>query len=341
IRRLAQDQAGYEFGTEGDSFLLCFHTPAAAVRFATQLQEALLLCTTWPAELQVAGSPGLPLYLAPVHTGTSQSSSGSAPQHSFIDLASAATTWNAHDRASPPSYRASALLSRTAKSLKALRLGPKADGRSRVSSQSRVDLAQQYSQYSDAGNASQPARRSGNGAAAVVLEHLLQQRLNPVFSLGTSHNSTSSATSTRQVQPTASHLSPQSINIELVQPQQQQAAPGRSIAVHAVEGLLGLFAHQQTAQPAGPPDGKLSTVVSSKSSICPPQDQVGSSSGAATTSQLDLSTALHSALGQGCVGWQRLCALYREVGPEAPAALMVLAGLRVRVVSEPAWQGPA
>ncbi|GFH22541.1 guanylate cyclase domain-containing protein, partial [Haematococcus lacustris] len=63
IRRLAQDHAGYEFGTEGDSFLLCFHTPAAAVRFSAQLQEALLLCTTWPAELQVAGSPGLPLHL--------------------------------------------------------------------------------------------------------------------------------------------------------------------------------------------------------------------------------------------------------------------------------------
>ncbi|GFH31658.1 guanylate cyclase domain-containing protein, partial [Haematococcus lacustris] len=322
IRRLAQDHAGYEFGTEGDSFLLCFHTAAAAVRFAIQLQEALLLCTTWPAELQVAGSPGLPLYLAPEHTGTSKSSSGSAPQHSFISLASAATTWNGHDRASPPSYRASALLSRTAKSLKVLRFGPKADERSRVSSQSRVDLAQEYSRHSGEGSASQPASRSGNGAAAVGPEHLLQQRLNPVFSVGKSHHSTSSATSAHQVQPTASHPSTRSINIELVTSQPQQAAPGRSIAVHAVEGLLGLFAHQPTARPAGPLDGKLSTVVSSKSSICPPQDQVGSSSGAATTSQLDLSTASHSALGQGRVGWQQLCAMYREVGPEAPAALM-------------------
>ncbi|KAJ9505669.1 hypothetical protein QJQ45_022169 [Haematococcus lacustris] len=331
IRRLAQDHAGYEFGTEGDSFLLCFHTPAAAIRFATQLQEALLLCTTWPAELQVAGSPGLPLHLAPVHTGTSQSSSGSAPQHSRISLASAATTWNHHDRASPSSFRASALISRTAKSLKVLRFGQNAEGRSRVSSQSRVDLAQQYSRYSGEGSASQPASRSGNGAAAVAPEQTLQQRLNPVFSVGLSHHSTSTATSAHQVQPTASHPSSQSINIELVHPQPQQVAPGRSIAIHAIEGLLGLFAHQPTAQPAGPQDGKLSTVVSSNSSFCPPQDQVGSSSGAATTSQLDLSTASHSALGQGRVGWQQLCALHREVGPEAAAALMVLAGLRVRV----------
>ncbi|GFH14861.1 uncharacterized protein HaLaN_10988, partial [Haematococcus lacustris] len=312
IRRLAQDHAGYEFGTEGDSFLLCFHTPAAAVRFATQLQEALLLCTTWPAELQVAGSPGQPLHLASVHTGTSQSSSGTGPQHSRISLASAATTWNGHDRASPSSYRASALLSRTAKSLKVLRLGQHAEGRSRVSSQSRVDLAQQYSGYSGEGSAFQPASRSGNGAAAVVPEQPLQQRLNPVFSAGLNHHSTSSATSARQVQPTASHPSAQSINIELVQPQQQHPSLGRSIAFHAVEGLLGLFALQLTAQPAGPPDGKLSTVVSSNRSIPPNQDQVGSSSGAATTSQLDLSTASHSALDQGRVGWQRLCALYRE-----------------------------
>ncbi|KAJ9529714.1 hypothetical protein QJQ45_014483 [Haematococcus lacustris] len=36
-------------------------------------------------------------------------------------------------------------------------------------------------------------------------------------------------------------------------------------------------------------------------------------------------------LGQGSVGWQRLCDLYREVEVEEPAALTVLAGLRVRV----------
>ncbi|KAJ9529033.1 hypothetical protein QJQ45_007095 [Haematococcus lacustris] len=39
VRRLALDSSGYEWATEGDSFLLCFHTPQAAVAFATQLQE--------------------------------------------------------------------------------------------------------------------------------------------------------------------------------------------------------------------------------------------------------------------------------------------------------------
>ncbi|GFH23908.1 guanylate cyclase domain-containing protein, partial [Haematococcus lacustris] len=38
VRRLALQNAGYEFGTEGDSFLLCFHSPEAAVTFAMQLQ---------------------------------------------------------------------------------------------------------------------------------------------------------------------------------------------------------------------------------------------------------------------------------------------------------------
>ncbi|GFH09622.1 guanylate cyclase domain-containing protein [Haematococcus lacustris] len=37
-RRLAVIHLGYEWATEGDSFLLCFHTPEAAVTFATQLQ---------------------------------------------------------------------------------------------------------------------------------------------------------------------------------------------------------------------------------------------------------------------------------------------------------------
>ncbi|KAJ9529025.1 hypothetical protein QJQ45_007101 [Haematococcus lacustris] len=37
-RRLTVVNLGYEWATEGDSFLLCFHTPEAAVTFATQLQ---------------------------------------------------------------------------------------------------------------------------------------------------------------------------------------------------------------------------------------------------------------------------------------------------------------
>ncbi|GFH27598.1 guanylate cyclase domain-containing protein, partial [Haematococcus lacustris] len=60
VRRLALDSSGYEWATEGDSFLLCFHTPQAAVAFATQLQDALLQCSQWASPLMAAGSPGQP-----------------------------------------------------------------------------------------------------------------------------------------------------------------------------------------------------------------------------------------------------------------------------------------
>ncbi|GFH08733.1 guanylate cyclase domain-containing protein, partial [Haematococcus lacustris] len=66
VRRLALDSSGYEWATEGDSFLLCFHSPQAAITFSTQLQDALLRCSQWPAELAAKGSPGQPLCLAPV-----------------------------------------------------------------------------------------------------------------------------------------------------------------------------------------------------------------------------------------------------------------------------------
>ncbi|KAJ9529285.1 hypothetical protein QJQ45_007967 [Haematococcus lacustris] len=71
VRRLALDSSGYEWATEGDSFLLCFHSPQAAVAFATQLQDALLRCSQWPVELAAEGSPGQPLCLAPVWPGSS------------------------------------------------------------------------------------------------------------------------------------------------------------------------------------------------------------------------------------------------------------------------------
>ncbi|GFH22745.1 hypothetical protein HaLaN_20257 [Haematococcus lacustris] len=45
----------------------------------------------------------------------------------------------------------------------------------------------------------------------------------------------------------------------------------------------------------------------------------------------DTHEAAAASAGQGRVVWQRLCELYREVEQEAPAALCVLAGLRVRV----------
>ncbi|GFH18555.1 guanylate cyclase domain-containing protein [Haematococcus lacustris] len=52
VRRLALDSSGYEWATEGDSFLLCFHTPQAAVAFATQLQGLLSLLTSRPWQQQ-------------------------------------------------------------------------------------------------------------------------------------------------------------------------------------------------------------------------------------------------------------------------------------------------
>ncbi|GFH23909.1 guanylate cyclase domain-containing protein, partial [Haematococcus lacustris] len=45
----------------------------------------------------------------------------------------------------------------------------------------------------------------------------------------------------------------------------------------------------------------------------------------------DMDEAAAAPAGQGRVVWQRLCELYQEVEQEAPAALCVLAGLRVRV----------
>ncbi|KAJ9529858.1 hypothetical protein QJQ45_022269, partial [Haematococcus lacustris] len=64
VRRLALDSSGYQWATEGDSFLLCFHSPQAAVAFAIQLQDALLQCSQWASALMAAGSPGQPLCLA-------------------------------------------------------------------------------------------------------------------------------------------------------------------------------------------------------------------------------------------------------------------------------------
>ncbi|KAL6761996.1 nucleotide cyclase [Haematococcus lacustris] len=50
VRRLALDSSGYEWATEGDSFLLCFHSPQAAITFSTQLQGLLGLLTRKPGK---------------------------------------------------------------------------------------------------------------------------------------------------------------------------------------------------------------------------------------------------------------------------------------------------
>ncbi|GFH10975.1 guanylate cyclase domain-containing protein [Haematococcus lacustris] len=50
VRRLALGSSGYEWATEGDSFLLCFHSPQAAITFSTQLQGLLGLLTRQPGK---------------------------------------------------------------------------------------------------------------------------------------------------------------------------------------------------------------------------------------------------------------------------------------------------
>jgi class 3 adenylate cyclase len=50
IRQLLVKHGGYESATEGDSFILAFHSAKDAVLFSMELQQALL-AAAWPAEL--------------------------------------------------------------------------------------------------------------------------------------------------------------------------------------------------------------------------------------------------------------------------------------------------
>jgi hypothetical protein len=50
IRRLLLRHGGYESATEGDSFILAFHTAHDAVLFSSQLQQELLTAP-WPPDL--------------------------------------------------------------------------------------------------------------------------------------------------------------------------------------------------------------------------------------------------------------------------------------------------
>ncbi|GFH27509.1 guanylate cyclase domain-containing protein, partial [Haematococcus lacustris] len=50
IRRSSMEHRGYECCTEGDSFILAFHTPSDAARFAVAAQAALVLAP-WPQQL--------------------------------------------------------------------------------------------------------------------------------------------------------------------------------------------------------------------------------------------------------------------------------------------------
>ncbi|KAJ9529073.1 hypothetical protein QJQ45_007116 [Haematococcus lacustris] len=84
-----------------------------------------------------------------------------------------------------------------------------------------------------------------------------------------------------------------------------------------VEGLLGLLAHPAWSNPGQRTRQPTSSTVDSSAAT-----EVGG---------IDTYEAAAASAGQGRVVWQRLCELYREVEQEAPAALCVLAGLRVRV----------
>ncbi len=50
IRNLIARNYGYESATEGDSFIMGFHTATDALSFATDLQHSLLT-QSWPAEV--------------------------------------------------------------------------------------------------------------------------------------------------------------------------------------------------------------------------------------------------------------------------------------------------
>jgi class 3 adenylate cyclase len=50
LRALLDKHNGYESATEGDSFIIAFHSPAAAIAFAAAAQKALLTAA-WPQQL--------------------------------------------------------------------------------------------------------------------------------------------------------------------------------------------------------------------------------------------------------------------------------------------------
>ncbi len=50
VRKLLAKYHGYESATEGDAFIMGFHTAGDALQFATDLQESLLT-QPWPREL--------------------------------------------------------------------------------------------------------------------------------------------------------------------------------------------------------------------------------------------------------------------------------------------------
>ncbi|KAJ9528901.1 hypothetical protein QJQ45_000460 [Haematococcus lacustris] len=321
VRGLALHNTGYEFGTEGDSFLLCFHSPEAAVTFAMQLQvgrrDGLLKGTQWLPELLAAGSPAQPLHLAPVQPGSH------APLHalSTCTLLGSSTRLAPHLRSDRPSrpQRVHSLMMQLA-------LGASAQlGRHRAKSQPM-----------SLGSFVGPGRETG----AVAVSGQPAPHINPVFSFMPDtpepEPGPASPTPSQAAPPTQSRGSRDArgalwcatepvgvMGQGLAGSSRGRLMPlaGASAAAapitNPVEGLLGLLAHlawsntgQRTRQPTS------STLDSSAAT------EVGGR---------DMDEAAAASAAQGRVVWQRLCELYREVEQEAPAALCVLAGLRVRV----------
>ncbi|KAJ9529019.1 hypothetical protein QJQ45_007090 [Haematococcus lacustris] len=279
VRRLALDSSGYEWATEGDSFLLCFHTPQAAVAFATQLQDALLQCSRWQAELMAAGSPSQRLYLTPLGLSLQTNTSPG----SFSDAGTSVTTI--------PAYSASLIPCLPPSKTQAVVPEPPAlfSGPSELSLTFMAKTAPVI-------EAAGPPSHSGT-----------QQKI-PVF-----------------VPMTAEPL-PQGLPPAALPGMSAKALLAAKTPAKRATKLSFSISDQPDDDPA--PRLKPDTLSLAPVAHCPEPRPSLSLLGKESTF---LSRPDAPSLGQGSVGWQRLCDLYREVEVEEPGALTVLAGLRVRV----------
>ncbi|KAJ9506291.1 hypothetical protein QJQ45_013861 [Haematococcus lacustris] len=145
--------------------------------------------------------------------------------------------------------------------------------------------------------------------------------MNPVFASETVEH-VGSMTSLQMRQPPK-------VSTYLVGMLEAMARAGASLHTTVLQGLLGLMAHHAARQMA---------------TTAPWQSERGDRTQASDWQRLksepDLQVSMSQPsskeapaqpLGQVRVGWQRLCELYQEVEAAMPAALTVLAGLRVRV----------